>query len=385
LPGANVQPSRPRGNLSESQEALLNNDHLYAVIMAGGIGSRLWPRSRAATPKQFLDLVGELSMLRETVDRIRPLVPLERILVVTAHEHRQTVLDQVPGLPGDNILVEPAARGTAPCIGLAAVALLARDEEAIMAVCPADHVIADAAGFRRAIAAAAQVAEEGHLVTLGIAPDRPETGYGYIRRGQLLGTYDEQPVYHVECFAEKPDEARARAFVESGEYYWNGGIFIWEAATILWEIAGLLPDLHRELQSVAQVWGTPACLPALHRAWQRVPQTTIDYGVMEKAKRVVTLPVDIGWSDVGSWAALSALLEAGENGNVVRGPGRVLAPGSRGCYVYSSAERLVAAVGLEDFVVVDTPNALLICPKDQAQAVRDVVHELQAQGLLEYL
>jgi mannose-1-phosphate guanylyltransferase len=364
---------------------MLDNDHLYAVIMAGGIGSRLWPRSRSTMPKQFLDLTSERSMLRETVDRIRPLVPLERVVVVTSQEHRDTVLSQVPGLPGENVLVEPAARGTAPCIGLAAVALLARDEEAIMAVFPADHVISDAAGFRRAIAAAARVAADGQLVTLGIAPDRPETGYGYIQRGELLGTYEGHAVFQVQCFAEKPDEDRARAFVASGEYYWNGGIFIWQAATILWEMAGLLPGLHGELQSVAQVWGAPECGPALERAWQRLPQITIDYGVMEKAERVVTLPVDIGWSDVGNWAALSALLEAGEDGNVVRGPGRVLAPNCRGSYLYASAGRLVAAVGLEDFVVVDTPDALLICPKDQAQAVRDVVHELQARGLQEYL
>jgi len=363
----------------------LNNEHLYAVIMAGGIGSRLWPRSRSAMPKQFLDLASQRSMLRETVDRIQPLVPLERVLVVTGQEHRETVLSQVPGLPGENILVEPVAKGTAPCIGLAAVALLARDEGAIMAVFPADHVIADAAAFRGAIAAAARVAEDGRLVTLGIAPNRPETGYGYIRRGELLGSYGDHPVYHVRCFTEKPDEARARTFAESGEYYWNGGIFIWQAATILQQMAGLLPELHGALRSVAQVWGTPECLPTLRRAWQRLPQTTIDYGVMEKAAGVVTLPVDMGWNDVGNWEALSALLEAGENDNVVRGPGRVLALGSRGCYLYASAGRLVAAVGLDDFVVVDTPDVLLICPKDQAQAVRDVVQELQQQSLQEYL
>ncbi|NLF11256.1 MAG: NTP transferase domain-containing protein [Anaerolineaceae bacterium] len=363
----------------------MNYDHLYAVIMAGGIGSRLWPRSRSATPKQFLDLTSERSMLRETVDRIQPLVPLERILVVTGEEHRETVLSQVPGLTGENILAEPAPKGTAPCIGLAAVALLERDEDAIMAVFPADHVIADAGGFRRAIAAAAHVAEDGQLVTLGIAPDRPETGYGYIQRGDLLGTYEGQAVYYVERFTEKPDEDRARSMVESGDYYWNGGIFIWEAATIMWEMAGLLPELHGELQAVAKLWGTPGCEPRLQRAWQGLTPTTIDYGVMEKAERVVTVPVDVGWNDVGNWAALSALLEAGEDGNVVRGPGRVLAPGSKGCYLYASKGRLVAAVGLEDFVVVDTPDALLVCPKDQAQNVREVVQELQERGLEEYL
>lgn len=361
------------------------NDHLYAVIMAGGIGSRLWPRSRSATPKQFLDLVSARTMLQETVDRIVPLVTLERVLVVVGQEHRDTVLEQVPGLPEDNIVLEPGPRGTAPCIGLAGVVLRQRDADATMAVFPADHQIADAAGFREAIVAADQVAQDGYLVTLGIEPDHPHTGYGYIQRGSSLGKFNDMHAYQVERFTEKPDEDQARQFVDSGEYYWNGGIFVWKTETILGEMEGLLPDLHAELEKVAGAWSTPRRHDVLQAAWEQVPRTTIDYGIMEQASRVATVPIDIGWDDVGNWATLSALLESDEDRNVVRGKGKVVLHDTNGTYVYASAGRLIATVGLADFVVVDTPDALLICPKEEAQAVRDVVQGLQARGLEEYL
>jgi mannose-1-phosphate guanylyltransferase len=361
------------------------NDHLYAVIMAGGIGSRLWPRSRSATPKQFLDLVGSRTMLQETVARIEPLIPLERVLVVVGEEHRSTVLDQVAGLPEKNVILEPGPRGTAPCIGLAGVVLQQRDVEATMAVFPADHRIADAAGFRRAIVAADQAAQEGYLVTLGIEPDHPNTGYGYIQRGPALGEFNEIQAYEVERFTEKPEESQAKAFVESGDYYWNGGIFIWKTETILKEMEDLLPQLYAELEKVAEMWSTPRREEVLKSAWEHVPQTTIDYGIMEKASQVATVPIDIGWDDVGNWATLSALLERDEKGNVIRGQGKVLQLDTKDTYVYASAGRMVATIGLEDFVVVDTPNALLICPKDKAQSVRDVVQELEAREWEEYL
>lgn len=361
------------------------NDHLYAVIMAGGIGSRLWPRSRSATPKQFLDLIGARTMLQETIARIEPLIPLQRVLVVVGEEHRSTVLEQVTGLPEENVILEPGPRGTAPCIGLAGVVLQQRDTEATMAVFPADHRIADAAGFRQAISAAEQVAQEGYLVTLGIEPDQPNTGYGYIQRGASLGSFDEVQAYEVERFTEKPDEKQARAFVESGDYYWNGGIFIWKADVILNKMADLLPELYAELERIAEMWSTPRSEEVLKSAWEQVPQTTIDYGVMEKASRVAMVPIDIGWDDVGNWATLSALLESDEQGNVIRGKGKVLQLDSKDTYVYASAGRLIATVGLEGFVVVDTPDALLICPKDEAQSVRDVVNELEAREWEEYL
>ena len=314
-------------------------------------------------------------MLQETVARIEPLIPLARVLIVVGEEHAATVRAQVPGLPAENILVEPGPRGTAPCIGLAAVVLQRRDPAAIMAVCPADHRIAAAAGFRRAITAAAQIAQDGYLVTLGITPDHPHTGYGYIQRGTSLGEVQELPAFQVKRFTEKPDTTAAQHFVDSGEYYWNGGIFIWQVATILIHIERLIPQLHAELRAVAAAWDSPQRMEAMTVAWERVPRTTIDYGIMEKATQVAVLPVDIGWDDVGNWATLSGLVESDREGNVIHGDGRSLLLDSSDTYVYTSADRLV----------VDTPDALLVCPKDQAQALRDVVERLKAEGLQEYL
>ena len=360
-------------------------EHLYAVIMAGGVGSRLWPRSREATPKQFLDLLGSRTMLQETVDRLRPLIPLDRVLVVVSEEHADTVQAQVDGLPVENIVLEPGPRGTAPCIGLAATFLLRRDPEATMAVCPADHVISDAPGFRQAIAAAAQVAQDEYLVTLGITPDHPHVGYGYIQRGDALGEVLGTPAFRVKRFTEKPDAATARHFVDSLEYYWNGGIFIWRADTILAAVKDLLPRLHAELQLVAGSWHSPDRMEVLSAAWDRVPRTTIDYGIMEKATRVAVVPVDIGWDDVGNWATLSAMVQGDEQGNAVHGGGHPLLLETADTYVYTTAGRLVATVGLEGFIVVDTPDALLICPKDRAQDVRDAVQRLKDDQLEGYL
>lgn len=360
-------------------------DHLYAVIMAGGIGSRLWPRSRSASPKQFLDLVGSRTMLQETVDRIEPLIPLDRVLVVVGEDHADTVRSQIDGLPAENILLEPGPRGTAPCIGLAATALLHRDAAATMAVCPADHVISDAAGFRQAIAAAAQIAQDDYLVTLGIEPDNPNTGYGYIQRGAALGEVLGTAAFQVQRFTEKPDGDTAQRFVDSLEYYWNSGIFVWRADTILAAVEDLLPRLYTELQLVSDAWKSPGRVEVLDAAWDRVPKTTIDYGVMEKADRAAVVPVNIGWDDVGNWATLSAMMSGDEKGNIARGGGRPLLLETVDTYVYATTGRLVATVGLEGFVVVDTPDALLICPKDRAQAVRDVVERLKDDGLQEYL
>jgi mannose-1-phosphate guanylyltransferase len=222
-------------------------------------------------------------------------------------------------------------------------------------------------------------------VTLGITPDHPHTGYGYIQRGMPLGEQNDLPTFQVRRFTEKPDQDTAQDFVDSGEYYWNGGIFVWQAATILDEIETLLPLLHTELQSVARAWPSPQRREVLDAAWDRVPRTTIDYGIMEQAQRVAVVPVDIGWDDVGNWATLSGLVGGDEAGNVVRGDCRPLLLETTDTYVYASAGRLVATLGLEGFVVIDTPDALLVCPKDQAQDVRDVVERLKADGLTEYL
>ena len=361
------------------------NGKLHAVIMAGGVGSRLWPRSRTGTPKQFLDLLGSRTLLQETVARIEPLIPLPRILVVVSRELAAEVHSQVPGLPDENVLLEPGPRNTAPCIGLAAVVLQQRDPAAAMAVFPADHSIAQAAGLRQAIAAADRLARRGYLVTLGVTPDQPHVGYGYIQRGDPIGDGDGLSAYRVRRFAEKPDLATAQQFVESGEYYWNAGIFVWRVDRIRAEIERCLPALHAELDQVGAAWGSTRQFEVLAGAWDRVPRISIDYGVMEEAAQVAVLSVDIGWSDVGNWAALSELAEEDGHGNAVHGQGRHLLLDTSDSYVYTSAGRLVAAVGLEGWIVVDTPDALLICPKDRAQAVKEIVERLKAEKQDQYL
>jgi len=364
---------------------IVMDDHLYAVIMAGGIGSRLWPRSRNHIPKQFLDLLGPQTMLQETVQRIEPLVPLSRLFVVVSQDHAQRVVEQVPGLPAENLLVEPCRRNTAPCIGLAATVLRRRDPAAVMAALPADHYIADGAGFCRAIEAAVQMAADDYLVTLGITPNQPHTGYGYIQRGVLLSQVGELAVFRVRRFTEKPDAATAQQFIDSGEYYWNAGIFVWRAQTILAEMARWAPALAEELQAVSEAWNTPRRAQVLAAAWSRVPKVSIDYAVMEKATQVAVLPVDIGWDDIGNWATLSRLLSKDERDNLVHGGGRTMLLDTAGTYVYTTGKRLVATAGVQDLVIIDTPTALLVCHKAEAQAVKEIVERLEADGLKEYL
>ena len=346
---------------------------LYALIMAGGSGTRLWPRSRGSRPKQLLSLLSERTMLQEACQRIAPLVPDDKIFVVTNEVYTDVVRRQIPQVPTANIIGEPEGHGTAPCIGLSALYLRRLDREAVMAVLTADHYIEKADELRRALAAAAQVAEEGHLVTLGIEPDRPATGYGYIERAEKLAQVGRHEVYRVEKFTEKPDPATAKAFVESGRYYWNSGMFIWKVSVILREFQKLMPQLYSQLMEIDAALGTAEERAVLERIWPQVENETIDYGIMERAEDVAVIPVDIGWSDVGSWATLYELLPADEEGNVVIG--QHIGLDTRDCLIHGS-RRLVATIGLENMIVVDTEDALLICPKERAQDVRDLVEKL---------
>ena len=357
-------------------------DNLYALIMAGGSGTRLWPRSRRDRPKQLLNIVSDRTMLQETYDRTVPLVPPERILVITNDGYVGTVREQLPDVPARNIIGEPAGRGTAPAIGLGAVVLQKRDPEAIMAVLTADHLIRNPEEFRRVIRAAAKIAQDGHLVTLGITPGHPETGYGYIQRGELLTTVDGCEAYRVRRFTEKPDRATAQEFVASGEYYWNSGMFVWRADVILDQIRQLMPSLYKQLKEIATALNTPRARGVLERVWAEVPHQTIDYGVMERAEDVIVIPADIGWSDVGSWATLFELLPADENNNVVIG--EHVGVETRDSLIYSP-HRLIATVGVEDLVIVDTDDALLVCPRDRAQEVKALVDELKRRNRHKYL
>ena len=344
--------------------------------MAGGTGTRFWPRSRRRLPKQLLRITGPRTLLQETVDRLRGLVPSSQILVVTNRDHAAEVRRQLPRLPATNVLVEPIGRNTAPCLALAALVIAERAPNATFVSLPADHAIADPRRFHATLVEAfSRAAEARAPVTIGVVPTAPETGYGYIRVGEKLGSRTRR----VRAFVEKPPLARARRFVASGEYLWNSGMFVWRVDVLLALFDRHLPSLLAALRpAMRHAAGRRAA--AIARAYRRITPVSIDYGVMEKATGVLVVRGDFGWSDVGSWAALADLDHA-------RGFGRrapvVAVDAAR--YVVFNPERLVALVGVDDLIVVDAPDALLICRRDRAQDVRRVVEELQRRHLDTYL
>jgi len=346
----------------------------YAVIVAGGSGTRFWPRSRARTPKQLLAILGAQSMLQDTVARISPPIARDRVLIVTGRAHARTVRRQLPRLPAGAVLVEPEARSTAAAIALAALHIARRAPDAVMAVLPADHAIGRLAVFRRDLALALDVAERtSALVTLGVVPTHAETGYGYIRVGAPLpGTRGRAS--WAAGFVEKPDRARAEALLARRRVLWNSGIFAWRVQTILDAMRRHLPGVLGPLERAGG--------RRLAAAYRRLPAISVDHGVMEHAEKVAVVRARFAWSDVGSWAAVAAFWSGGNGRNVVRG--RALPIDSRGCLIDSPA-RLVAVLGVEDLVVVDTPDAVLVCRKDRAQDVRLVVEEIRRRGLGRYL
>jgi mannose-1-phosphate guanylyltransferase len=354
----------------------------YALIMAGGFGTRLWPLSRRDRPKQSLTLVGGRTMFEHAVDRITPLLQPEQVFVVTGAEHVASLAAQAPDLPPENFIVEPVGRGTAPAIGLGAIHLRRQDPEAIMAVLTADHFVVDAATFRQVLTAAAQVAELGYLITLGIKPSFPSTGYGYIKQGQSLNAVEGFLVFQAERFTEKPSLETALHMVESGEYSWNSGMFIWHVDRILEEFQRQMPDFYVQLAEIEATLGTSGYDATLGRVWPQVVKQTIDYGVMEGAEDVAVIPVDIGWSDVGSWTSVSGLLPADEDGNTIVGPH--VGIDTRDTLVIGG-NRLVATIGLEGMVIVDTEDALLVCPREREQEVREIVRRLERERRGEYL
>ncbi|MHB8092864.1 MAG: mannose-1-phosphate guanylyltransferase [Syntrophales bacterium] len=356
---------------------------MFAVIMAGGRGTRFWPRSREKMPKHLLDIQSEKSLIRETVDRIRPLVPPERTLIVTGRSHAVELIRLLPEIPAGNIIIEPVGRNTAPCIGLAALHIQKRAGDAVMLVLPSDHRIADERQFRRVLeAAAVAAASQEALLTIGIKPTGPATGYGYLEAGELFSKDGDLPIRRVKSIREKPDLATAGEFLKNGEFLWNSGMFIWKASTILNEIARFLPDIYKGLTEIKSVLGGEDEAEVVERVYPSLPSVSIDYGVMEKAKDVLVIPGDFGWSDLGSWDALWEVSPKDERGNVVRG--RFIGIDAGDSLVYSP-EKLVAIVGVRDIFVVETKDALLICRRDRSQDVRKVVEKLEKEGLGEYL
>jgi mannose-1-phosphate guanylyltransferase len=351
---------------------------LHAVIMAGGSGTRFWPASRRARPKQFLTLAADKALLRLTVDRLVPLIPVARIWVVTAAATAEETRRLLPELPEANVLGEPEGRDTAACVGLAAHVLLRRDPEATCLVLPADHVIADEEDFRRALAAgASQVDREGGLLTFGLEPTGPETGFGYLRLGAGHGRVRDFAVHHLERFVEKPDAETALGYLEEGGYLWNSGMFAWRAADLLGEITRQLPLLASGLGEIAASFGSPGEGSTLERVYAKLPKISVDYGVMEGAVQIWVMPVAFGWSDVGSWPALREVCEADEKGNVTRG--RVVTIDSARNVIVSDGP-VIAVAGADDLVVVATGDAVLVVPIDRAQDVKKIVEELRARA-----
>ena len=359
------------------------NEHYYALIMAGGGGTRLWPLSRADRPKQMLKLLGDRSMFEMAVDRLKLLFPPERIFVVTNAAYARLLGAQCPELPAENFILEPEPRNTAPAIGLAAVMLQRRDPQATMVCVTADHFIGQELRFRDLLVAGAEVAAQDQLVTLGIQPTFSSTGYGYIQRGQALGQAGAFAYYRALRFKEKPNAPEAEAMVADGLHAWNSGMFVWRVARVMREFERQLPALYQVLTDIA---ADPACLEA---AWGRAPKISIDYGIMEGAAAagaVAVIPAEgLQWSDIGTWDALLQVLPPDAAGNVVVGAEH-LAINSGGLLVHGSRaqKRLVATLGVSDLVVIDTEDALFICPRDRAQEVRAVVEALK-QGRTEYL
>lgn len=353
----------------------------YAVILAGGIGSRFWPQSRQARPKQFLTVAGQRTLLQATVDRLAGYLPHERILVVTHVRYLDETRAQLPELPDENLLAEPLSRNTAPAIAFAAAHLLARDAEAEMVVLPADHVITDVPRFHAVLDAAfARATTPGALVTLGIAPTHPETGYGYIQfEGSIEDTLREAPAaVPVKTFAEKPDAATAERFVDSGDFLWNSGMFVWRADTFLDAVEQHMPELAEAMAPFRTSPGAAFDVAAVEDAFAASPKQSVDYGVMERAERVFVVPASFGWSDVGDWRAVYELQAQDAAGNAVRG--KVILQDASRCFV-TGGERLVVVVGANDLVVVDTDDAVLVMHRDAAQNVRNVVDYLHANGL----
>ena len=358
---------------------------MYAVIMAGGKGTRFWPKSRDKMPKHLLDIACDDTLIRETVTRMEPLIPPENILIITGRSHCDELMRQLPGMPLENILIEPVGRNTAPCIGLAALHVQRRSPDNVMVVLPADHLISDAPQFRRVLSAAAEMARKGdHLLTVGIKPTAPETGYGYLEQGSLKATVFGENIYEVKSVREKPPRAQAEAFIAQGAFYWNSGMFIWKAGTILEAMKQWLPDLYAGLLEIKDALGTDREEAVIHQVYHGLSPVSIDYGVMEKADNVLLVPGNFGWSDVGSWDALWEVMDKDRNGNAVNARELFIAVDSGNSLVHSSG-KLVALVGVEDLIVVETDDALLVCRKGRSQDVKKIVEILEEKNMRDFL
>lgn len=352
-----------------------------ALIMAGGRGERFWPRSRRNMPKQFLSLTDDgKTMIQLTVERIMPLVDIKDIYIATNKDYRQLALEQLPGIPEENILCEPVGRNTAPCIGLGAVHIAKKYEDAIMLVLPSDHLIKFNKMYLTTLRDACRIAEKGtNLVTIGIMPDYPETGYGYIK---FDAKEPEGGAYRVDRFVEKPSLEVAKEYLAAEEYLWNSGQFIWKVSSILENLKQYMPDTYERLLRIQEAIGTEEEEQILDREFHEMDSQSIDYGIMEKAKDIYILPGAFGWDDVGSWLAVERIKKTNEFGNVVNG--NIITVNTKNCII-QGGRKLIAAVGLQDLIIVDTEDATLICEKDNTGDIKKVLENLKICNRDEYL
>ena len=352
--------------------------HAYAVVMAGGSGTRFWPLSRRKRPKQLLDLFGRETLVEQAVTRIRKVIPPERIYVYTNELVRSEICRRLSGIPSAQIVAEPASRNTAPTLGLAAHEILRRDANGLMLVLAADHVIEKTGAFRRMLRVACQWgATPGRSVVLGIKPTAPATGYGYVRLGKQEGRLDGQPIYRVERFTEKPSLKVARRYVTTGRYLWNSGMFVWRADTLLRNLKRFQPRMAQVLGRIAAAGGIRA-RRTLQELFPQLEKISIDYALMEKISDVYAVPADIGWSDVGSWAVAYELHAKDQEANVR--PGHSLCLDSQGNIIITTKKKMVVTVGVRDLVIADTGDALLVCALDHSQDVGNAVQELERRG-----
>jgi mannose-1-phosphate guanylyltransferase len=358
---------------------------LHAMIMAGGGGTRFWPRSRQQRPKQFLALGGERTLLQQAMDRIEGLLPADHTWVITGQAYQAETSRQLPQLPADHIVGEPCGRDTAACIGLGAALIARRDADAVMLVTPADHVIEPVREFERATRVAAQMAEENAsaLITLGIPPTFPSTGYGYIHRGAEIGQRQGVSIFRVQRFEEKPAADRAERFVACGEYYWNSGIFVWRVAAVLEELRRQQPKWHDAVRLIADAWDTPRGAEVLHQHYEALPKLSIDYAVMEHAREVLMVKAPYRWDDVGSWLALERMNPQDADHNTVLAMHCGLK--TKHCILVGDAGRLITTIGVEDLVIVQDGDATLIADRRDEGTVKQLVELLKKKGLDQYL
>lgn len=353
------------------------DNNFYAVIMAGGGGTRLWPLSRHKRPKQLLKLIDNTSMFAMAVNRLRTILPVERILVVTVADQAAQLQKDVPEIPNENYLIEPIPRGTASVVGLAAIHLQKIAPNASMAVLTADHYIRNISLFHELLEAAWETAQDNWLVTLGIHPTFPSTGYGYIQHADTIGKYQTLAVHRVLKFKEKPDLATAKAMVQSGDHDWNSGMFIWKVSSILAEFERQMPELYQGLTRIAASLGTAAEATTIEEIWRGLKSVTIDYGIMEKAESVAVIPAtDLGWDDIGSWESLFEVLPCDENGNIFIGCDPLSLDSNHSLILSENPGHQIVTIGMQDTIIIDTGDALLVCNRHDAQKVKEVVQKL---------